>query len=44
MKSIVVKQLKEMNVRKINGKKIELYTFYELIGFLKAVKNGEELK
>ena len=44
MKSLAVKELLNMNVRQINGKKVELYSFYELCGFLKRVKQGEELK
>lgn len=44
MKSLAVKELLNMGVRKVNGKKIELYSFYELCGFLKRAKQGEELK
>ena len=44
MKSLAVKELLNMGVRKVNGKKVELYSFYELCGFLKRAKQGEELK
>ena len=45
MKSILVKKIKnEYGIKKINGKKLELYNFYELSGFYKKLKNGETLK
>ena len=34
----------EYGMKKINGKKLELYNFYELSGFYKKLKNGETLK
>lgn len=45
MKSIIVKKIREeFGVKKISGKKIELYNFYELIGFYKRMSRGEEIK
>ena len=44
MKSLAVKELLNMGIRKIGGRKVELYSFYELCGFLKRIKQGEELK
>ena len=45
MKSIAVNMLKnEFGLRKIQGKKVELYSFYTLCGFLKALKQGKEIK
>ncbi len=44
MKSMLVKFLKENGVRKINGKKVELYNFYELSYYVTLVENGEKVK
>ena len=34
MKSLIVKKIREeFGVKKISGKKLELYNFYELVGF-----------
>ena len=44
MKSILVRELKEMGFRKIQGKAVELYSFYELCGFRKAIREGKEVK
>ena len=44
MKSRLVNFLKENGVRKINGKKVELYNFYELSYYVTLVKNGEKVK
>lgn len=44
MKSLAVKELLNMGIRIVNGKKVELYRFYELCGFLKRAKQGKELK
>lgn len=44
MKSILVKYLKENGVRKINGRKVELYNFYELSYYARLVENGETVK
>ena len=38
------KFLKENGVRKINGKKVELYNFYELNYYVSLVENGEKIK
>ena len=44
MKSQAVKFFKEKGMRKIEGKKVELYSFYQLCGFMKRYKQGEILK
>ena len=43
MKGLVVKRLKEMGIRKIEGKKLELYNYYTLCMFLDKVEKGEKL-
>ena len=43
MKSLVVRKLKEMGIRKIEGKKLELYNYYTLCMFLDKVEKGEKL-
>lgn len=43
MKSLVVRKLKEMGIRKIEGKKLELYNYYVLCMFLDKVEKGEKL-
>ena len=43
MKSLVIKKLKEMGIRKIEGKKLELYNYYTLCMFLDKVEKGEKL-
>ena len=45
MKSIIVKKIREeFGIRKISGKKIEMYNFYELCGLYKRLKQGEEIR
>lgn len=45
MKSILIKQIKdEFDISKIGAKKLELYNFYELCGYLKRLRNGEDIK
>ena len=45
MKSMAVKILKnEYGLKRIQGKKVELYNFYTLCGFIKALRRGEEVK
>ena len=44
MKSLAVKELLNMGIRKVGGRKVEMYSFYELCGFLKRAKQGEKLK
>ena len=45
MKSMIVKKIREeFGLRKISGKKIEMYNFYELCGLYKRLKQGEEIK
>ena len=43
MKSLVVRKLKEMGIRKIEGKKLELYNYYTLCMFLDKLERGEKL-
>ena len=43
MKGLVVKRLKEMGIRKIEGKKLELYNYYTLCMFLDKLERGEKL-
>ncbi len=45
MKGNLVKTIKnEFGLRKVNGKKLELYNFYELCGFYKKLRSGGSLK
>lgn len=45
MKSIIVKKIREeFGLRKISGKKLEMYNFYELCGLYKRLKQGEEIR
>ena len=45
MKSILIKQIKnEFDINKIGAKKLELYNFYQLCGFLKRLRNNEVIK
>ena len=45
MKSMAVNILKnEFGLKKIQGKKVESYSFYTLCGFIKALKQGKEVK
>lgn len=45
MKSMLIKRIKdEFGVSSITGKKLELYSFYTLIGFVTRMRNGEEIK
>ena len=44
MKSMIVKEFKMLGYRKIQGKKVESYNFYELCGFMKQLKQGVEIK
>ena len=37
MKGLVVRKLKEMGIRKVEGKKLELYNYYTLCMFLDKV-------
>ena len=43
MKGRVVRKLKEMGIRKIEGKKLELYNYYILCMFLDKLEKGEKL-
>ena len=43
MKGRLIKQSKEMGFRKIEGRKVELYSLYHLCGFLKRLNKGEKL-
>ena len=44
MKSTLVNFLKENGIRRIEGKKVELYNFYELSYYARLVENGIEIK
>lgn len=45
MKSILIKKIKdEFGIGTISGKKLELYGFYDLIGFVTRMRNGEDIK
>ena len=45
MKGKLVKNIKkDFNIRTINGKKLELYDFYNLCGFYKKLKAGSSIK
>ena len=43
MKGKVVRRLKEMGIRKVEGKKLELYNYYALCMFLDKLERGEKL-
>ena len=40
MKGKLIQEIKAMGVRKVNGKKLESYTFYELVDIYAQVKKG----
>ena len=44
MKSMLIKEFKEMGFRRINGKKLESYSFYTLVGFYTQILKGEVIK
>ena len=45
MKSIISNKIKkEFGLKKIEGKKVELYNFYELVGYYKRLTAGEVIK
>lgn len=45
MKQAIIKKIfDEFGLRQVNGKKLGLYRFEELIGFYTRLKNGEEVK
>mgnify|MGYP004645849461 CR=1 FL=1 len=44
MKSKLVKEFKEMGIRKIGGRKLELYSFYQLVGYYTRITKGELIK
>lgn len=44
MKSMLVKELKEMGYRRFNGKKLENYSFYTLVGMYTIIKKGGTIK
>ena len=43
MKGRLVKQFKEMGFRTIEGRKVELYSLYDLCGFLKRLNKCDKL-
>lgn len=45
MKQEIIRKInEEFGLRTINGKKLGLYRFEQLIGFYTRLKNGEEVK
>ena len=44
MKSKLVKELKEMGYRRVNGKKVESYSFYFLCGIWTELFRDKNLK
>ena len=45
MKRILIKRIKdEFGITSIAGRKLELYSYYVLIGFVTRMRNGEEIK
>ena len=44
MKSMLIKEFKEMGYRRFNGKKLENYSFYQLVGMYTRIKKGEVIK
>ena len=44
MKSMLVKELKEMGYRKLSGIKLENYSFYQLVGMYSRIIKGEVIK
>ena len=44
MKSMLIKEFKEMGYRVIGGKKLESYSFYTLVGMYTQIKKGEVIK
>ena len=44
MKSMLIKEFKEMGYRRFNGKKLESYSFYTLVGMYTRIQKGEAIK
>ena len=44
MKSMLIKEFKEMGYRKLGGKKLESYSFYTLVGFYTQILKGGTIK
>ena len=44
MKSILVKEFKEMGYRKLSSKKLESYSFYTLVVYYTIIKKGGTIK
>ena len=44
MKSMLIKEFKEMGYRKFNGKKLESYSFYTLVGMYTQILKGQNIK
>ena len=44
MKSKIIREFKELGFRRFNGKKLENYSFYTLVGFYTRIKKGEVIK
>ena len=44
MKSMLIKEFKEMGYRKLGGKKLESYSFYTLVGMYTQILKGQNIK
>lgn len=44
MKSMLIREFKELGFRRFNGKKIESYSFYTLVGMYTIIKKGGTIK
>lgn len=44
MKSKIIREFKELGFRRFNGKKLESYSFYQLVGMYTKIKKGEVIK
>ena len=44
MKSKIIREFKGLGFRRINGKKLESYSFYTLVGMYTKIKKGEVIK
>ena len=44
MKSMLIREFKGLGFRRINGKKLENYSFYTLVGYYTIIKKGGTIK
>ena len=44
MKSKIIREFKGLGFRRINGKKLENYSFYQLVGMYTIIKKGGTIK